>query len=85
MAKSSLKIGETPDVDHKINPDERQTSKVTLEDRPTKLTVSTTNSVEMISLLTPSQSHMPPLLEKPTVSKTNFILQTYDIDLLSTW
>ena len=54
MAKSSFKIGETPDVDQVINLDKRQTSKVTWEEMPTKFSVSTTNSVEVLSTLTPS-------------------------------
>ena len=77
MSKSSLKIWETPDVDHKINPDERQTSKVHLEETPMKFSVSTTNSVEVLYPLTPSQTTIPPLLEKITISKNNFIHQTY--------
>ena len=34
MAKSSLKIGETHDVDKGSNPDELQISKATLEETP---------------------------------------------------
>ena len=76
MAKSSLKIGETPDVDHKINPDERRMSKVTLDETPTKISVSTTKLVEVLSPLTHSQTPMPPLLENSKTSKKNFKHQT---------
>ena len=78
MAKSSLKIGETPDIDQGINPDEQQIYKSTLEETPVKISVSTTNSVDVLSLLTPSQTPMPPLVENPIISKSNFIHPTYD-------
>ena len=61
MSKSSLKIGEILDADHKINPHEQQTIKVTLEETPIKFSVSTTTtSVKVLSALTPSPLLMPP-------------------------
>ena len=62
MAKSSLKIGETPGVDQGMNPDELQISKLTSEETSTRCSVSTTNSVEVLSPLTLSQTTVPPLL-----------------------
>ena len=59
MSNSSLKIGETPVEDYKINHDEQLTSKVTLEEMQTKFSVSTTNSVEVLSSPTPSQTTIP--------------------------
>ena len=39
MAKSSLKIGETSEIDQGINPYNRQTSNLTLEEMLTKFSV----------------------------------------------
>ena len=66
---SSLRNGETPDVDQGINPDEQQTSKPPLEETPTKFSVSTTNSVEVLSLLAG---------RKPNNLQIQFIHMMYD-------